>query len=74
VSTTFTCVPQDKKYQVTPSPNLGQFQFALKGLFGVAPSGTLRQSYVAPKTNIYVGLKISLICFKFCPKPHGLVL
>lgn len=74
MSTTFRCVPKDRKYEVTPSPNLGQFQFTPKGLFGVAPSATLRQLYVAPKTNIYVGLKTSLICSKFPPKPHGLVL
>jgi hypothetical protein len=74
MSTTCRCVPKDRKYEVTPSPNLWQFQFALKGLFGLAPNATLRQSYVGPKTNIYVGLETSLICSKFHPKPHGLVL
>ncbi len=52
MSTRFRCVPKDRKYEVTPSPNLGQFQFTSKGLFGVAPSATLRQLYVAPKTNL----------------------
>ncbi len=74
MSTTFRCVPKDKKYKVTPSPNLGRFQFAPKGLFGVAPSANRRQLDVAPKNNIYVGLETSLICSKFHPKPHGLVL
>jgi hypothetical protein len=48
---TFRYVSKGRKYRAMSSADTGQLQVAPKGLFGVAPSATLGQPYLALRTN-----------------------